>query len=125
MQHVVKKLIAENKQIHSMDDDKYTNFEASYDPQPNLRDSEVNWIPQTHNADKAAFNKQHDQLEDHTTLRDYLLNDAPSWDNFINGHLGAYIDFQNWLHRAYFKGDMDHAQLVRIIDRAIKEQEEA
>ena len=72
----------------------------------------------THNADDAYFDKQYDKP---APLRDLLQNNHDDWDNFINGHLGAYIDFQNWLKDQYFNKKDD--ALVRIVDRAIKEIE--
>jgi len=69
-----------------------------------------------------------DSAEDYKALdeamipyRDLIRNNPEDWDNFLNGHLGAYIDFQNWLKDQYFN-KKDEA-LVRIVDRAIEELE--
>jgi len=86
-----------------------------------------NYLPIDHMAatDEPVFS---DSAEDYKALdeavipyRDLIRNNPEDWDNFLNGHLGAYIDFQNWLRDQYF--NKKDEVLVRIVDRAIEEVE--
>lgn len=85
--------------------------------QKNLAERSMEDYRMHQNADDAYFNR----IEEPAPLRDLLQNNPDDWDNFLNGHLGAYIDFQNWLKDQYFN-KKDEA-LVRIVDRAIEELE--